>query len=261
MQKRDLLLTNLHLRDLNPLLIGWEYCTEGHGFGPAVRNYTLLHYVVSGRGIFRKNGVEHPVGRGEVFCILPGELTYYEADKKDPWVYRWLGFDGELTRSFAELPPVFRVSDAAARCFLTDDYEGEISEYRIAAQLFNLYGELFGEKRGKSDYARQVMSYVEAMYMQPIRVGEIASQLHLDRRYLSRVFRERTGQTVQEYILSVRMSEAKRFLSQGLSVGETAERCGYGDSFLFSKMFKRWVGISPAVWKKKEFEKNREKDL
>ena len=152
---------------------------------------------------------------------------------------------------------MFRISDAAARCFLIDDYEGAVSEYRIVSQLFCLYGELFGERRGKSDYARQVMDYVEAMYMQPIRVGEIAAGLHLDRRYLSRVFRERTGQTVQEYILSVRMSEAKRFLSEGLSVGETAERCGYSDGFLFSKMFKRWVGVSPAIWKKKEFEKNR----
>lgn len=257
MKKVDILLTNRHLKDLNPIIIGMEACESGHSFGPAVRNYTLLHYTVSGRGYFHTGGVTYPVGSGEVFRILPGEVTVYRADERDPWCYRWIGFDGELAAPFATLPPVFSLPAGAVHCFSLEDSDGA-PEYRIAAKLFRLYAELFGSTPQKGNYVRRVQDYVEASYMLKIQVEEIAAQMHLDRRYLSRLFQQKTGQTIQDYIISVRMAEAVRCLSEGLSVGESAERCGYSDMFLFSKMFKRRFGVSPANWKKLQTEtKNR----
>lgn len=255
MRMTTLMLTNRHLRDLNPILAGAENCEPGHAFGPAVRNYTLLHYVASGRGVFQTGGRSYPVGPGEVFRILPGEVTMYQADWKEPWSYRWVGFDGGLSDKFASLPPVFAVPAGLSYCFSVEDSEGSAPEYRIASKLFRLYAELFGDAPQKANYVRRVQDYVEASYMLKIRVEELAAQMHLDRRYLSRLFREKTGQTIQDYLISVRMAEAMRCLSQGLSVAETAERCGYSDVFLFSKMFKRRFGASPANWKKMQAEK------
>lgn len=230
--------------------MGTEACEPGHSFGPAVRKYTLLHYVVSGKGMFYTGGGAYPVKKGEVFRILPGEVTTYRADLNEPWNYRWVGFDGELSSKFAELPPVFPIGVGAAQCFVLEDYDENAREYRIAAKLFRLYAELFGGESQGRNYVRRVQDYVDAMYMQKLSVEEIAARLNLDRRYLTRLFRQKTGQTVQDYLISVRMAEAVRCLSHGLSVGETAERCGYQDVFLFSKMFKKRLGISPAGWKK-----------
>ena len=244
------MLTNRHLQDLNPLTVGAEDCAPRHSFGPAVRPYTLLHYVVSGQGIFQPGVVTYTVGPGEVFRILPGELTLYRADRQDPWSYRWVGFDGTLSAAFASLPPVFPLPAGLVACFSPEDGGQGAAEYRVASRLFRLYAELFGTAPRRADYVQRVQDYVDAGYMTQIRVGEIAAQLHLDRRYLTRLFREKTGQTIQEYLISVRMAEAQRCLAQGLPVGETAERCGYGDVFLFSKMFKRRFGVSPANWKK-----------
>ena len=39
--------------DLNPLQFGYESCNKSHFFGPAVRTYWLIHFVVSGSGIFK----------------------------------------------------------------------------------------------------------------------------------------------------------------------------------------------------------------
>ena len=251
MIKQELILTNRGLQDLNPLLIGMEECVPNHHFGPATRNYTLLHLVVSGKGFFRVGGKTYPVKSGEIFRILPGEVTYYQADAEEPWCYRWLGFDGALSKDFASLPPVFPVSSIGARCFRFEDVEGASPEFRIASRLFRLYAELFERRESKAEsYVQRVLDYVEVSYMYPgLRVEEIANQLHLDRHYLSRLFRNRTGQTLQDYIISVRMEEALRCLSQGLTVVDTAERCGYSDPFLFSKMFKRRYGLSPTHWK------------
>lgn len=247
---RELLITNQHFRDLNPILYGNEDCAPGHCYGPAIRSYHLLHYVERGRGVYEVDGVCYPVGAGEAFLILPGKMTVYTADENDPWSYRWIGFNGELASAFDRLPPVFPVeADVFPLCG-----EGENNpEYRLAARLFELYATLFPEqpKKGGASrgnrYVDRVRDYVRLTYMLPsLRVEEVARKMNLDRRYLSRLFREETGQSLQAFLISVRMREADRYLRMGISVGETARLCGYTDVFNFSKMFKKTYGISPS---------------
>ena len=93
--------------------------------------------------------------------------------------------------------------------------------------------------------------------MNEMQVEQIAESLSLDRRYLSRLFKSKTGKTIQEYLIGVRMEEAKKLLGDGHGVAETANLCGYSDYCNFSKMFKQIYGVSPAKWKKDErnFEK------
>jgi two-component system response regulator YesN len=74
--------------------------------------------------------------------------------------------------------------------------------------------------------------------------------MSLNRRYLSRIFKEKMGMSIQEYIVAVRMKEAKRLLSEGFRVFETAQLCGYEDAANFSKIFKRECGLSPAAYRK-----------
>ena len=61
---KNMLLTNRKLQDLNPLIAGEETCAPGHSFGPAVRKYTLIHYVLRGKGVLYARGGEHPVHAG-----------------------------------------------------------------------------------------------------------------------------------------------------------------------------------------------------
>ncbi|MBQ7335403.1 MAG: AraC family transcriptional regulator [Clostridia bacterium] len=245
---RDIALINRGMKDLNPLIIGEEHCEPGHRYGPAARRYTLIHFVVQGCGTFYRAGVNYTVHAGEAFLIRPDEVTTYQASETDPWFYQWVGFDGSLSRRFAELPPVFSYATNWAGEMLNTEADG-ILEYRIAAKLFELYAELFAGQKHKNHYVRRVKDYISALYMQPIHVEQIAEQMNLDRRYLSRLFKEKTGQTVQEYLISVRMEAAKRHLSRGASVAEAAQLCGYEDACNFSKMFKHLFGVSPGKWK------------
>ena len=248
---REHILINRHFQDLNPLNCGQEACESGHSFGPAIRKYTLIHYVSKGKGILYKAGREYPVRAGEAFIILPGEVTTYTADLEDPWNYHWIGFDGELSRRFAELPPVVKLTSGFFGD-VDDIWEsGGVPEYFLAGQLFHHLFELLSGIKHHNHYVRQVSDYIKTSYMREIRVEQIAENLNLDRRYLSRLFKEKTGQTIQEYLICVRMEEARRLLAEGHSVAETALLCGYPDACNFSKMFKRICGISPTEWKNK----------
>jgi hypothetical protein len=55
----DIIIANAEYDGLNPLLLGCEKCRPSHAFGPAVRGYYLIHYIVSGAGIFRTKEKEY----------------------------------------------------------------------------------------------------------------------------------------------------------------------------------------------------------
>ena len=241
----DYLLTNRHLADLNPLVLGEETCRPGHSFGPAVRDYALIHYVVSGHGVLHCPRGTCPVGPGQAFVILPGEVTTYTADSRDPWHYRWIGFDGGLSAHFDRLPPVVEMPGWVLEDMIRAGKRGTGVEYEVAALLLRLYAHLFAP--ASPGVVGRVENYIRSSYMQPVRVEELARQLNLDRRYLSRIFKAHTGLSVKEYLTRYRLERARELLLGGCGVKETALLCGWEDPANFSKRFKQHFGHAPST--------------
>ena len=105
-------LLNKHLQDLNPILAGWSHKQQpGSHVPPRQRSYTTIHYVLEGKGILHLDGKDYPVHAGQAFLHLPGHPISCTADIDDPWSYRWVGFNGTLSHSFNQLPPVFDVPE------------------------------------------------------------------------------------------------------------------------------------------------------
>ena len=90
------MIINRNYKDINPLLVGSEDCEPLHSYGPTIRTYYLIHYVVSGKGRFRCPDKEFCLGAGDLFLIPPDEVMFYQADKKEPWSYIWVGFESSL---------------------------------------------------------------------------------------------------------------------------------------------------------------------
>jgi AraC-like DNA-binding protein len=243
------LLNDRQMQDLNPLIAGEEACPPGKSFGPHIRSYTLLHYVRSGRGTLFSRGKAHPVHAGQLFIILPGEVTTYTADSIDPWHYCWVGFNGALADRFRQLPAVVDADEGLILSLFPKDGQKN-PEMHIAGGLFQLCAALLPAAAESGSHVQKVKNLIAQAYMQPLQVADIANALHLDRRYLTRIFRESTGLSIQQYLMDVRMAAADRHLSQGCSVQDTARLCGYADSSNFSRMYKKHRGISPQAYRK-----------
>ena len=249
MQIKRWLLTDRQLQDVNPLIAGEEVCRPGKSFGPHVRSYTLLHFVRSGQGYFHTRGQVYPVKAGQMFVILPGEVTTYTADEKDPWHYCWVGFNGQLAQGFRELPPVVNIPEKRFLSIFPE--EGPNPELQIAGGLLRLCAEILAPFQQSRSHVEKVENLISQAYMQPLQVGDIAAQLHLDRRYLTRIFKEQTGLSIQQRLIAVRLEAADRHLAQGYSVQDTARLCGYEDSSNFSRLYKKHRGRSPKQFRKK----------
>ena len=236
--------------DFSPCDAGKENCDPSHKFGPHVRNYYLIHFVTGGKGHFKTPRGEYDVEKGKAFIIMPGEVTVYKADSRDPWEYMWLGFRGGLAETFAELPDVFEYDTA-----LVDELNEAVlaqkgREALLTGILYKLYARYINEKGG-GDYPNKVKSYINAHYMEDITISEIADNLGLNRKYLARLFKEKHGISMQECLINKRLHEAKKLLKLGYNVEECAYMVGYNDPFGFSKAFKKKYGDAPIKYRGK----------
>ena len=253
------ILLNRNLQDLNPVFAGWSYCPSGQHIVPDHRHNTLIHYVVSGCGMLHLGSVSYRVCAGQAFIIFPGQMASYTADKDDPWHYRWIGFTGSLAESFFSLPPVFDVPENMFRNLKSINFQDDGLVYHLAADLFSFYGQFLRSSTQKPNYVQMVADYIQLNYAKPLTVQEIADHVGLNRNYLSRYFKYKTGRTIQAQILDVRLSEARRYLMLGYSVKETSDLCGYSAPSIFSKLFKREYNMSPSefrLFKSKEADRD-----
>lgn len=245
-------LLNKNLQDLNPVLAGFSQCPAGQHIVPDHRNSTLIHYVESGCGFFHLSNKTYSVHAGQAFIILPGQSASYTADKQTPWFYRWIGFTGTLAENFSSLPPVFDVSEDMFVHLRTMSLDEKGLVYHLTADLFDLFGKLPRANPKRLNYVQIVSDYIQLYYSRPLSIQEIADHVGLNRYYLSRYFKSKTGRTIQDQILDVRLSEARRYLILGYSVKETAALCGYSAASIFSKLFKKEYGISPSAYREKK---------
>lgn len=104
------------------------------------------------------------------------------------------------------------------------------------------------EQAAPSVYSSQVndiLSYINQHITEEISLPELAEHFYLSSSYLCRIFKAATGITIHKYITARRITMAKELLSEGCSVNETCERCGFRDYSNFFKSFTGAVGISP----------------
>ena len=239
------------LIDFNPLVFGEEKCAPAHSFGPAVRGHYLIHYVVSGKGKLFIDGKTYEIEENKAFLIKPDDFAKYTADKENPWHYIWIGFMGKLAKKFDELPsPVIDVKTELFSEMLDVRFLKNTIEEFLTGKLFSYYSLLFDTKE-KADYVSQVLNYINAYYpTTDCTVTKISEFVNLEKHYLARIFKLKTGKTVKEYITEKRMINAKKLLENGFDVKSAASFSGYNDQFAFSKAFKNYYGVSPINCKK-----------
>ena len=95
-----------------------------------------------------------------------------------------------------------------------------------------------------------VVSYIHKHLEDGIALSNVAQALHINKNYLCRLFRKETGMTVGAYINSARIAKAKRLLRDSDSpLSFVAGESGFNEPSVFSKNFKREVGMTPREYR------------
>lgn len=248
-REMDIAIQNKGFHDINPISCGYEACLPNHRFGPTIRHYYLIHCVLSGQGTFECTSGSYTLSAGEAFLIKPEEVTVYTADSHNPWFYIWIGFNGAYANKLDELAaPVFPAPVGLFRDIQGAERLPAMREEYLAGKIFLLLSDLFGAQKNEN-YADMAADFIAANYLRDIKIRDVAKAVGLDQRYLSRLFKAKTGCSMQEYLIRRRMEEAVRLLQKGFLVTEAAAMVGYRDPFVFSKAFKHYYGSAPKTFR------------
>lgn len=150
---------------------------------------------------------------------------------------------------------------------LIEEYENHnrACELYIKSSLFRLLGILvrhhlqttFTSKETDSlgkrlDRFTTVLIYMEENYNEDITLDTLAAMLDVTPSHFCRIFKKTFGKSAIDYVNGVRMNKAKELLQiTEDSVTEIAGQCGYDDMNYFSRVFKKFNGISPSEFRKK----------
>ena len=93
------------------------------------------------------------------------------------------------------------------------------------------------------------VDYINKNFTQPISLDDVAKNSFISTNQLCLLFKKYLSTTVNTYIISKRITKAKKFLSEGKSVTETAFACGFNDYANFIRVFKKNVGTPPGKYK------------
>lgn len=97
----------------------------------------------------------------------------------------------------------------------------------------------------------EIKSYLDEHYTEKIMLDDLAEEFFINKFYLSKIFRETYGTTVNNYLISKRITRAKQLLRfTDMTVDEVGSAVGMADANYFSRMFRKVEGISPREYRK-----------
>lgn len=108
----------------------------------------------------------------------------------------------------------------------------------------------------KNPLINEIRNYIKLHYTEDLTLQVLAQTFHLNPSYLCRVFKEKHNINLIDYINRVRIENAKLLVeSTARSVNEIAEMVGFSDYRYFTRVFKKYEGIAPQLYRKKANEK------
>lgn len=244
----------LGTKDFHVTHCSFLHCSPGHNKGWRTETKYMLRYVASGTGTFFTERAKYPLKPGDLFISQPGSRTLFTADS-DNYVDMYLvciSCDPPLSTLLQkdvihgpDLAPLFR---KFMHCQFSKSREW--AAYGVTAELFSHLGQLQTEPNQSTDPIADALHMIRNNYDRNLHVEDLATALGMSRSYFFRLFRQHTGISPQAYILKHKMSVAKHLLSQkNLTISNVAWQVGYDDICTFSRMFKKYVGISPTQFR------------
>jgi len=97
-----------------------------------------------------------------------------------------------------------------------------------------------------SPVVEKAMEYLRKNFGKAVSLEEAARHAGVHPQYLSRMFSQEKGESFVDFLTRLRVSKAKELLRAGQNVKETAAEVGYADANYFSRLFKKWEGLSPG---------------
>ncbi len=239
------------------------------GCKPHLHYHLELVYMLEGQTLGYADSTEYTIEAGDIFVVFPNQLHQFVSSGPERYMLFILSPDlmPELSRAFTEqLPATALLKGADANPRLLQLLEVAAGEHDddapwrdtiIRGALLAFFGELFrmmplGENKAGSSHALQsVVGYCARNFNRELSLEVLEEELHISKYYISHLFSDRLGIRFNDYVNSLRVSDACRLLRQtDASITEISERVGFGTLRTFNRAFAKQTGMSPSEYRR-----------
>ena len=222
--------------------------------------HTELHYIFKGNCRLKYGEEVLELSEGDLAVINGNEL------------HRGIG--GECDYICLIIPPGFFVqSHSIFERVIHDEYVSELIEkiYKLntrgdSADMLEVRGNMcfllshmirkytvmqlgdtvYSGHVNKLNRVNETINYMNNNYDKPLSTKALAATVHLSEGYFCQIFKEVTGKTAMEYLNGLRVDKAEKMLKKTeMAVTEIAYCCGFEDANYFSRIYKKYKGVSP----------------
>lgn len=254
-----------------------------HSKGPSVQDvaehthgFCMIYYVLTGQATAYIDHKAYEIKKGDIVIINKDQ---YHGHRQTDSVLFYLAFDefqlegaecGIIPVTQPVITPV-KYADEIYDCCrkIVDiqekkDFGWEVLANVLSTELFIwILKEIDQSEAAEDSNTLQLVSfekgvvvhtiteYFKAHYMEHISVDEIASSAYMSATYVTRIFKEVTGDTPINYLIGIRLEKAAELLREGkLHIQDISKAVGYEDPYYFSKLFKKRYDVSPTEYRK-----------
>jgi len=101
-----------------------------------------------------------------------------------------------------------------------------------------------------NELIKKAIRYISNNFSRALTLDDVATHVHLNPAYFSTLFKQSIGSSFKEYLNMVRIEESKRLLSNtDYSIIDIALATGFEDQSYFSKVFKKYTGLTPKQYR------------
>jgi AraC-like DNA-binding protein len=232
-----------------------------------INDYSFI-YVVSGRGRFFVQGNTYDLYPNDMFVLFKEDLHSYYSDKENPWELLWFGIIGESVKSLIEstriqkaMPVLKRnenplMKDAFQKIvsILADQRSNRFFAIAEFMQILGYMSEYFSNNHLRmvqpEDRIMKTVKFIDLNYSYPIDTEIMAHQAGFARTYFCTLFKSIVGKSPIEYLTGIRLKHAEYLLKySAMTIQQISNSVGFEDSLYFSKLFRRYRGMSPTAFR------------
>jgi AraC-like DNA-binding protein len=230
----------------------------------------LIVYTVSGNGNLIYRGKKYRLSKGHAFYIDCEEYQYYEQVGDEPWEILWVHFNGIASGGYfqqfiAHNSPVVELSaessiPAKLRKLIQLHMKKDATTELVASQVItDMLTELLlcvkhpGNPATQSalpEFVEKAVALADKHYAEKLTLDALAKQLSVNKYHLLKQFKKYIGYTPNQYLINIRITEAKDMLiHSNLTVEEIAHRVGFEHVSHFISTFKKHERVTPLAFR------------